>query len=336
VTGRALVVVDHLDGVIGAGQLGVVSQAGALCETVEALLFGPPSEAAVAELGRHGVAVVHVASSELLNVPVAQPRVEVLVDLQRREGFDVVLLENSSLAADLAAAAAVRLDAGVNWDLTAIELRDGSFVGTRVALQDTVVVDVGWAGSPALAVFRVGQLEPVPAAEPLVPTTRDVTLQPSPLACAVRVIRRDDSTVVPTGLDTADIIVAGGRGLGGPENIPLLEELADVLGGVVGVSMPVVDKGWYPYPRQIGQTGRTVRPKLYIACGISGAMQHRVGMAKSGTIVAINSDPQAPVFGFCDFGVVGDLTEVVPRLAALLRDRDSSRAEPPPQSLLDL
>ena len=99
----------------------------------------------------------------------------------------------------------------------------------------------------------------------------------------------------------------------------LLEDLAEVLAGAVGVSMPVVDKGWYPYSHQIGQTGRTVRPKLYIACGISGAIQHRVGMAKSGTIVAINTDPQAPVFGICDFGVVGDLTEVVPRLTALLR-----------------
>lgn len=318
-TGRALVIVDHQAGVVGQGQLGLVAQARAVRETVEALLFGAPSAEAMELLGRCGVSTVHLASSEALNVPVAQPRVEVLIDLLRREEFDVVLLENSSLAADVAAAAAVRLDAGVNWDLAALEMRDGSLVGTRTAVQDTVVVEVGWSGLPALAVFRAGQLGPVPPAEPLVPTTRDVDVELSPSASAVRVIRGADSALAMTGLDTADIIVSGGRGLGGPENIALLEDLADVLGGVVGVSMPVVDKGWYPYSHQVGQTGRTVRPKLYIACGISGAMQHRVGMSRSGTIVAINTDPRAPVFGFCDFGVVGDLTEVVPRLAALLR-----------------
>jgi electron transfer flavoprotein alpha subunit len=319
VSGRALVVVEHDDGVISPGQLGLVAQARAVRGTVEALLFGPPSGAAVELLGRHGVQVVHLASAEELNVPVAQPRVEALVELQRAEEFDAVILENSSLAADVAASVAVHLDAGVNWDLAALELRDGSLVGIRAAVQDTVLVEVGWEGSPALAVFRAGQLAADPVAEPVVPRTRHLAVHLSPLAGAVRVVRHAESARLSTGLDTADVIVAGGRGIGGPENIALLEELADVLGGVVGVSMPVVDKGWYPYAHQVGQTGRTVRPKLYLACGISGALQHRVGMAKSGTIVAINTDPEAPIFGYCDFGIVGDLTDVVPRLTALLR-----------------
>jgi electron transfer flavoprotein alpha subunit len=320
VTRRALVVVDHRDGVIGGGQLSLVSAARTLGGDVEALLFGPPSAAAVERLGAHGVSTVHAASSPELCAPLLGPRAEVLADLQRREDFDVVLLENSSVAADVAAAVAVRIDAGVNWDLNGLELRGDTLVGIRPALQDSVVVEVGWSGRPAIAVFRVGQPEPPAQAEPRAPTVREVTLALSSSASAVRVISRDDSALAPVGLDTADVIVAGGRGLGGPENIPLLEELAEVLGGVVGVSMPVVDKGWYPYAHQVGQTGQTVRPKLYLACGISGATQHRVGMSNSATIVAINSDPQAPIFGFCDFGVVGDLTQVVPRLVALLRD----------------
>ena len=117
------------------------------------------------------------------------------------------------------------------------------------------------------------------------------------------------------------MIVAGGRGLGGPENFSLCEELAGALGGAVAATRAVVDAGWYPYSTQVGQTGKTVSPKLYIACGISGAIQHKVGMQGAGTIVAINKDPNAPIFEFCDFGVVGDVHVVVPKLTELVRSR---------------
>ena len=122
-------------------------------------------------------------------------------------------------------------------------------------------------------------------------------------------------------IEDADVIVAGGRGLGGPEKFSLVEELAKALGGAVAATRAVVDAGWYPYAAQVGQTGRTVAPKLYIACGISGAIQHKVGMQSSNTIIAINTDPNAPIFDFADLGVVGDLNEIVPKLTELVRAR---------------
>ncbi len=122
-------------------------------------------------------------------------------------------------------------------------------------------------------------------------------------------------------IEDAEVIVAGGRGLGTPEGFGLAEDLAAALGGAVAATRAVVDAGWYPYSTQVGQTGKSVSPKLYIALGISGAIQHKVGMQNSGTIVAINKDPNAPIFDFADFGVVGDLNQVVPRLAELVRAR---------------
>ena len=315
---RALVVVDPRDGLVPSGQLGVLAQACDVATVVEAVLFGPADPDLVALLGRHGAQVVHTAT--IVTTPVAGSRTDVVQHLVAARAIDAVLLENSSLSADVSAALAVRLEAGVNWDLVALDVRDEGLVGTRLALQDTLLVSVGWTTTPCIGVFRAGVLEPGPAGFRDSPRVREVDV--ALRAEAVRLVRRIDGDGVLSGLDTAQVVVAGGRGLGSADNIALLEGLAAALGGVVGVSMPVVDKGWYPYSHQIGQTGCTVRPKLYVACGISGAIQHRVGMSRSGTIVAINTDRQAPVFAICDFGVVGDLTDVVPRLTALLREHD--------------
>ena len=223
------------------------------------------------------------------------------------------------LAADVASGLAARLEAGLNWDLTDLSLADGELVGKRPALGDTVLVDVGWKGGPKLALVRAGTFDPVESGGSAEVETFETTFSDfSTLATLVEHTQEESSG---PSIEEADIIVAGGRGLGSPEGFTMIEELAAALGGAVGATRAVVDAGWYPYSTQVGQTGKTVSPKLYIACGISGAIQHKVGMQGSGTIVAINKDPNAPIFDFCDIGVVGDLHQVVPKLTELVRAR---------------
>jgi len=234
-----------------------------------------------------------------------------------------VLFAATVLSADIAAGLAARLDAGLNWDLTDVVLEDGKLVGKRPALGDSVYVDVGWTSEPRLALIRSGTFEP----EATVAGDAEVAKFESRLqdfSLAAEMVEQAHEESEGPSIEDADVIVAGGRGLGSPENFALVEELAKALGGAVAATRAVVDAGWYPYAAQVGQTGKTVSPKLYIACGISGAIQHKVGMQSSGLIVAINKDPNAPIFEYADLGVVGDLHEVVPKLTELVRQRKAA------------
>ena len=184
-----------------------------------------------------------------------------------------------------------------------------------------IFVDVGWKGEPRVALFRTAAFDPVESGGSARIEELQVSLEDFSTA-AVMLEQAHEERAGPS-IEDADIIVAGGRGLGKPEGFGMIEELARALGGAVAATRAVVDAGWYPYATQVGQTGKTVSPKLYIACGISGAIQHKVGMQGAGTIVAINKDPNAPIFEFSDLGVVGDLNEIVPKLTQLLRERGS-------------
>jgi electron transfer flavoprotein alpha subunit len=320
----ALVFLEHHGGELQKGSLGVLSKAASLGDgDVAAVIAGEGAKALAAEAGKFGAAKVWVCEDGEVGQPLPQPRVEVLAQVVAEGGFDTVLFANSVLAADVAAGLAARLDAGLNWDLVDVELQDGDLVGKRLALQDSVYADVGWSGTPRLALFRAGSFDATPAGGGE-PEIVDVSPSYAEHSTAVRLVGHDTEESSGPSIEDAEVIVAGGRGLGSPDNFTIAEELAKALGGAVGATRAVVDAGWYPYSAQIGQTGKTVSPKLYVALGISGAIQHKVGMQSSGTIVAINKDANAPIFEFSDLGVVGDVHEIVPKLTELVRRRKGS------------
>jgi electron transfer flavoprotein alpha subunit len=310
---KMLVFLEHHEGAIQKGSLGVLAKAASLGGELAGVLAG----SGVRDLAGGVGATVWVADDERLAAPLPQPRVDVLAKLVRDEGFDTVLFGQSVLAADVAAGLAARLDAGLNWGLVDF---DGT-QGRAPQLQDTVIVDVGWTSDVRIGVFRAGALDP----EPLVGDgeVKDAAVELEEFSTQAEMVEQAHAEQQGPSIEEADVIVAGGRGLGEPEKFALAEELAQALGGAVAATRAVVDAGWYPYSAQVGQTGKTVSPKLYVALGISGAIQHKVGMQGSNVIVAINKDPNAPIFEFSDLGVVGDLHEIVPKLTELVRARRS-------------
>jgi len=317
---KTLVFLEHHGDSVLKPALGVLGKAASLGGEVAGVVAGSGVRSAAEAAARNGASTLFVADDERLGAPLPQPRVDVLAGLVRDEGFDTVLFAQSVLASDVAAALAVRLGAGLNWDLVDLVEQDGALVGKRPALADSAWVDAGWEGEPRIALFRTGTFDPVDADSAAELRDAPVELEEhSTLADLVEAATEAEEG--GASIEDADVIVAGGRGLGGPEKFALVEELAQALGGAVGATRAVVDAGWYPYPTQVGQTGKTVSPKLYVAVGISGAIQHKVGMQGSGTIVAINKDPHAPIFEYADLGVVGDLNEIVPKLTQLVRER---------------
>jgi electron transfer flavoprotein alpha subunit len=315
---KTLVFLEHHEDALTKGALGVLGKAVSLGGEVAGVVAGSGVRG-LAE-GAPGATVVFVADDPRLAAPLPQPRVDVLAALVRAEGFDTVLFAQSVLAADVAAGLAARLGAGLNWDLVDLSA-DG--VGKRPALADSVLVDVAWAGDgPRLAVFRTGTFDPVPGSGS--PTVRELAVELEDFSTQAEMVEQAHAEQQGPSIEDADVIVAGGRGLGEPEKFALCEDLAQALGGAVGATRAVVDAGWYPYSAQVGQTGKTVSPKLYVAVGISGAIQHKVGMQASNVIVAINKDPNAPIFEFSDLGVIGDLHTIVPKLTELVRARRGS------------
>jgi electron transfer flavoprotein alpha subunit len=313
-----LVFLEHHDGAIQKGALGVLAKAAQLDGAVAGVLIGSGVRDIAESAGPFGAATVFVADDERLSAPLPQARVDVLARLVRDEGFDRILFAQSVLAADVAAGLSARLDAGLNWDLVDLTADN---VGKRPALADSVVVDVGWSSDVKLAIFRSGTFdanETGGTAE-----VKDAAVELENFSLQAEMLEQAHAEQQGPSIEEADVIVAGGRGLGEPEKFALAEELAQVLGGAVAATRAVVDAGWYPYSAQVGQTGKTVSPKLYVALGISGAIQHKVGMQGSNVIVAINKDANAPIFEFSDLGVVGDLHEIVPKLVELVRARTS-------------
>ena len=317
-----LVFLEHNGDAIQKGSLGVLSKAVALDPDTAAVVIGSGVSGLAATAAKYGAKRALVADDAAPAAPLPQPRVDVISSLVKDQGFDTVLFGASVLAADIAGGLSARLDAGLNWDLGDLASDGGNLVGKRSALGDTVVADVGWTTGPKIGLIRAGSFEPVESAGE--GTVENVAVSLEDFSSGAKMVEQAHEEQTGPSIEEADILVTGGRGLGAPEAFGELEQLASALGGAVASTRAVVDSGWYPYPTQIGQTGKVVSPKVYLGFGVSGAIQHKVGMQTSQTIIAVNKDANAPIFEFSDLAVVGDLHQIVPQLTALVKERKGS------------
>jgi electron transfer flavoprotein alpha subunit len=311
-----LVLVEALDGVVSKATLELLTKARQLGEP-SAVYVGPGIDTSAERLAEYGARKIYVADAEDFGSYLVTPKVTVLAQLVRDVQPAAVLIASTAEGKEVAGRLAVRTDSGVITD--AIDLSDDLVAEQPVFGGSTIVHSRVTSGTPIIT-MRPNSTSPEPA--PAEPERAPVETTLSDADTAVRVVER---VVAKKGgrpeLTEASIVVSGGRGVGSAEGFRIIEELADSLGAAVGASRAATDAGWYPHQNQVGQTGKTVSPQLYIAAGISGAIQHRAGMQTSKTIVAINKDAEAPIFELVDFGVVGDLATVVPQLTQEIEKR---------------
>src|SRR5213082_3572600 len=248
----------------------------------------------------------------------AQPVVDVMAKLIEDNGFSYALFGGGLLGFEIGAGLTARLSGGVTMEVTAVKVQDGKLVAERPILQDSAIVDVDYVGEPGIIIGRLNAFEANESGNGAA-QVEEVDVPLSDWSTKAKLVQRGEQRGADVNIEDADLLVGGGRGLGKAENFKLAEELADALGGAVAATQAVVDAGWYPYAAQIGQTGKTVAPKLYLALGISGAIQHKVGMQSSENIVAINKDQNAPIFEFSDLGIVGDLHKILPKLTEAVK-----------------
>jgi electron transfer flavoprotein alpha subunit len=251
----------------------------------------------------------------------AQPIVDAMAKVMSDNDISYALFGGGLLGFEIGAGLTARLNAGVTMEVTAVKADGDKLVAERPVLQDSAIVDVGYVGSPGIIIGRLNAFDVAENGSGDA-TVEDVEVELSEFSTRARMVTRGESgDEGGVNIEDADILVGAGRGFGGAENLNIAQELADSLGGAVASTRAIVDAGWTPYATQIGQTGKTVAPKLYLAAGISGAIQHKVGMQSSENIVAINKDQNAPIFEFCDLGVVGDLNKIVPKLTEAIKAR---------------
>ncbi|WP_151772546.1 electron transfer flavoprotein subunit alpha/FixB family protein [Streptomyces abyssomicinicus] len=316
---EVLVYVDHVDGAVRKPTLEVLTLARRIGEPV-AVALGAGAAATAATLAEHGaVKVLTNEAAELADYLVV-PKVDALQAAYQQVSPAAVLLPTSADAKEIAARLALRIDSGIITDAVDVEAgADGPVATQSVFAASFTTRSVVAKGTPVITVKP--NSAPVEAA-PAAGAVEELSVTFSALATGTKVVSRTprQSTGRPE-LTEAAIVVSGGRGVNGAENFGIIEALADELGAAVGASRAAVDAGWYPHTNQVGQTGKSVSPQLYIANGISGAIQHRAGMQTSKTIVAVNKDAEAPIFELADYGVVGDLFQVVPQLTEEIKAR---------------
>ncbi|HVE27001.1 MAG TPA: electron transfer flavoprotein subunit alpha/FixB family protein [Sporichthya sp.] len=316
---QVLVLVEHTDGALKKVSLELLTMARAVGEPA-AVFIGSGIDAAADRLAEHGAETIYVADDPELSGYVVAPVAELLAKLVAEQSPTAVLIAATATGKEIAGRLAIKTNSGVLTDATGLSSDGGTVIAEQSIFGGaTVVQSSATQGTPIVAVLpNATPVEASPAAGNRVP----VSVELSAAAKGAKIV---DNVVEEKGerpeLTEASIVVSGGRGVGSAENMAVVERLADSLGAAVGASRAVVDAGWYPHQSQVGQTGKTVSPQLYIAAGISGAIQHRAGMQTSKTIVAVNKDREAPIFELADYGVVGDLFKVVPQAAEEIRKR---------------
>jgi electron transfer flavoprotein alpha subunit len=319
--GGILVYVLHYEGAFNKNSLGAVSEgaklAGELGVGCDAVVVGGAdlTNDLCATLGDYGAKRVFKAEGA---EGLAQPVVDVMAKVIDEHGHSYALFGGGLLGFEIGAGLAARKQAGVTMEVTGVAVEGGKLVAERPILGDSQISVSKYRGDLGIIIGRINAFEVKEtgggAAEVV-----DVAVEYSPWSNQATMVQRGEQRGADVNIEDADVLVAGGRGLGKAEGFQLCEDLAVAFGGAVAATRAVVDAGWYPYAAQIGQTGKTVAPKLYLAAGISGAIQHKVGMQASENIVAINKDANAPIFEFSDLGIVGDLNKILPKLTEAVK-----------------
>ena len=313
------------EGNFNNNSLGALSEASKLAKEIgieaAAVVVGEVADDAAQGLGAYGVSKVFRAK----DVPegLAQPVVDVMAKVISDEDYDYALFGGGLLGFEIGAGLTARLNAGVTMEVTEVKVQDGKLVAERPILQDSQIADVGYVDKPGVIISRLNAFDVNEGGGGSADVV-DVDVELSEWSTKAKMVQRGEQRGEDVNIEDADILVGGGRGLGEKDNFKLAEDLAESMGGAVAATRAVVDAGWYPYAAQIGQTGKTVAPKLYLAVGISGAIQHKVGMQSSENVLAINKDPNAPIFEFSDLGVVGDLHKIVPKLTEAIKAKKGS------------
>ncbi len=301
-----------------ASALEATSAARSWDNTINVLHVGKGSKESFAQLGDHGAhRIYHLDPRDSLP---SSPAAAALENLVGSESSDLILFGSGNTDRDVAGRLSIKLGAPVLANATAVSINDRIEVKNSILGGVLEVTTVPSGVGPTIVIARPKAFTAETGAD-ITPQILTVDLPDTGHAGSATVISRHIETVKGPDLEAADIVVSGGRGLGDADKFDLINRLASLLNGAVGATRAVVDAGWVPYSYQVGQTGKTVKPSLYIAVGISGAMQHLVGMKDSSTIIAINKDPDAPIFSVSDLGIVGDLHQVIPALAEALEDR---------------
>jgi len=315
---------EQRDGRLRRASLETLSEARRLAggADVTAVVVGPGSEALAGELASYGADHVVAFDDAAFATYATEAWARALAQAITAARPSVVLVPFTAIGKDLAPRIAAKVGAGLASDCVGFEVKGGALVARRPMYAGKAYATVEWAGEPRMAtlrpnVFPLGQPDPSRKAE-----VKKATVD---TAARARVTDVKAAEAGKVQLTEAQIIVSGGRGLKGPEHFHLIEGLANAMGAAVGASRAVVDAGWVDHQMQVGQTGKTVSPSLYVACGISGAIQHLAGMSSSKVIVAINKDPDAPIFKVANYGILGDVFEVLPKLAEAAKAHFASR-----------